>query len=477
CWKKVAEGILDKIHTASNKADLKKEIKKLQKSRDQIKSWISSNDIKDKRALVDNRKLIGQMERFKACEKELKTKAFSKEGLQGWSQKKRGKDSSKAERLAEIDNILVRHKHHINRLEIVNRLLQNGNLSMDAVKGVKDSIGFEEDEYIYEDLNLDDAEIFGFNKEDEDSEDSEEEPVVVEEPKKKIEETPATSPSKPAKATPTRSVPVPKEEPAPVIQKGPPTPVKIAKANSVPVKPPMATVKPAEPVAAAPGRYAAAAAAGASQSDAPRGTTPLPSSSTPLPSEDKRISTKKPDSSLKSLSGLPSALTKPLSIADLKDEPINTPAPINNQLPPSVADLVSSFEVTKDRCETFSNKAKDENGAYSKFIQEMLNTSFQHLPEPNDSERPKYYFPQNPYPTPSYFPDTPLAVFENPAIFEMFDLDTLFFIFYYQQGTYQQYLAARELKKHAWRFHKKYQTWKKNDFRFEYKWLEDEALA
>ncbi|KAI8847915.1 putative general negative regulator of transcription subunit 3 [Chytridium lagenaria] len=185
--KKVAEGvevfesILDKIHTASNvtqkeklEADLKKEIKKLQKSRDQIKSWISSNDIKDKRALVDNRKLIElQMERFKACEKELKTKAFSKEGLQAvakidplekekddlsnWltdmvdalqtqidsveaeaetlqgSQKKRGKDSSKAERLAEIDNILVRHKHHINRLEIVNRLLQNGNLSMDAV--------------------------------------------------------------------------------------------------------------------------------------------------------------------------------------------------------------------------------------------------------------------------------------------------------------------------------------------------------
>jgi CCR4-NOT transcriptional regulation complex NOT5 subunit len=30
--------------------------------------------------------------------------------------------------------------------------------------------------------------------------------------------------------------------------------------------------------------------------------------------------------------------------------------------------------------------------------------------------------------------------------------DTLFFIFYYQQGTYQQYLAARELKKKVvWR--------------------------
>ena len=29
----------------------------------------------------------------------------------------------------------------------------------------------------------------------------------------------------------------------------------------------------------------------------------------------------------------------------------------------------------------------------------------------------------------------------------------------YVQGTYQQYLAARELKRHSWRFHKNYMTW------------------
>lgn len=43
--------------------------------------------------------------------------------------------------------------------------------------------------------------------------------------------------------------------------------------------------------------------------------------------------------------------------------------------------------------------------------------------------------------------------------FLKFDLDTLFFAFYYQQGTYQQYLAAVELKKLNWMFHKKYNTW------------------
>lgn len=76
--KKVAEGvetfeeIFEKIQTSTNanqkekyESDLKKEIKKLQRQRDQIKTWISSNDIKDKRALMDNRKLIEQVRGIK----------------------------------------------------------------------------------------------------------------------------------------------------------------------------------------------------------------------------------------------------------------------------------------------------------------------------------------------------------------------------------------------------------------------------
>ena len=35
----------------------------------------------------------------------------------------------------------------------------------------------------------------------------------------------------------------------------------------------------------------------------------------------------------------------------------------------------------------------------------------------------------------------------------------LVFPFTHNQGTYQQYLAAKALKKHSWRFHKKYSTW------------------
>ena len=69
--KKVAEGvevfesIYEKMQASTNQTqkekletDLKTQIKKLQRLRDQIKTWVASNDIKDKSALLDNRKLI-----------------------------------------------------------------------------------------------------------------------------------------------------------------------------------------------------------------------------------------------------------------------------------------------------------------------------------------------------------------------------------------------------------------------------------
>lgn len=69
--KKVAEGIddfndiFDKIYSTQHanqkdklESDLKKEIKKLQRLRDQIKTWLGSNEIKDKKQLLENRKAI-----------------------------------------------------------------------------------------------------------------------------------------------------------------------------------------------------------------------------------------------------------------------------------------------------------------------------------------------------------------------------------------------------------------------------------
>ena len=89
----------------------------------------------------------------------------------------------------------------------------------------------------------------------------------------------------------------------------------------------------------------------------------------------------------------------------------------------------------------------------------MLNVSLQNLPHTSDCERPKPYNTPNPYQTPDYYPQTVHSAFNFPETFVNFDVDTLFFIFYYQQASYQQYLAAKELKRQSWRFHKKYQTW------------------
>lgn len=39
----------------------------------------------------------------------------------------------------------------------------------------------------------------------------------------------------------------------------------------------------------------------------------------------------------------------------------------------------------------------------------------------------------------------------------------MFFSFYYLKGTYQQYLAACELKRRGWYYHSRFMTWMKRD--------------
>ncbi|KAI9063375.1 hypothetical protein FKP32DRAFT_1666486 [Trametes sanguinea] len=237
--KKVAEGvevfesIYDKMQASSNQTqkekletDLKTQIKKLQRLRDQIKTWVASNDIKDKSALLENRKLIEtQMEKFKACEKEMKTKAFSKEGLtqaskldpkqqekadtmtwvqqmmddlmvqvetaeaeietlQGGGKKKNKAGGAAAERLETLERLNERRKWHISRLEIILRLLDNGSLPTEKVLALQDDVkyfvennmedDFDEYEEVYDDLNLDEEEEkFRLPADDNDSEESE----------------------------------------------------------------------------------------------------------------------------------------------------------------------------------------------------------------------------------------------------------------------------------------------------------------
>lgn len=221
CLKKVSEGvetfedIWQKVHNATNsnqkekyEADLKKEIKKLQRLRDQIKSWIASGEIKDKSTLLDYRKLIEtQMERFKVVERETKTKAYSKEGLgaaqkldpaqkereeiANWlvssidalnlqidlfeseielllAGKKKRLDKDKQDRMEELKSKLEKHRFHIRKLETLLRMLDNMSVEVNQIRRIKDDVeyyiessqdpDFEENEYIYDDIiGLDDV--------------------------------------------------------------------------------------------------------------------------------------------------------------------------------------------------------------------------------------------------------------------------------------------------------------------------------
>ena len=60
---------------------------------------------------------------------------------------------------------------------------------------------------------------------------------------------------------------------------------------------------------------------------------------------------------------------------------------------------------------------------------------------------------------PGSYPDTRPANLDSPLLFEKLETEALFYAFYYQPGTYQQYLAARELKRQSWRYHKQHRAW------------------
>eukprot|EP00808_Paulinella_micropora_P013683 g55327.t1 len=138
----------------------------------------------------------------------------------------------------------------------------------------------------------------------------------------------------------------------------------------------------------------------------------------------------------------------------------NTGAPMPVVQPGSIAQASAAATAA------LSRRTMQEGGATEDADEEELSytlklimPSRQHLPLPSDTARQTQYVPRNPYHTPPSFPTTVAPVFDDPLIFERFSTDTLFFIFYFQQGTQHQYLAARELKKQSWRYHKDFLTW------------------
>ncbi|KAH7462648.1 CCR4-NOT transcription complex subunit 3 [Phytophthora ramorum] len=554
--KKVSEGvdvfndIWDKVYAASaqnqkekHEADLKKEIKKLQRFRDQIKTWIGNSDVKDKRPLVETRKLIEQkMEEFKVCEKETKTKAYSKEGLaqverldpeqqarqesHAWIQdclnqfnvqiealesdverlhSAKGRNRNKSE-IDEKEKLLSRHKWHILKLEQINRLLDNSALEPDQVDELKEDVDYyleanQEpdfmetygDDDIYELLDLDTlgaaAQVALPTEQDVGIDDASSTTsassataapptITTTSGRGKTPRMSATSsmitgigragavkPIDLKASTPSRSSSASKSDTSPngiktddlKIGKGRSTPQRAKSGSSdkgasktttsVPSSPavgeqrtPVRKVSPPTPQRSPSPSIGKGHVVGTSSS----------SSSTSPAAKPPSISAPSPATSSASL---PPPVPSPSPVAAA-----TAPAPVNVSGPPSGAGSAAptpTAAASKPRPIEDSPQLTEEQ----KQVLRLIDESFHFIPESRDSEKDNRYVPRNLYPTPASFPATPSTLFSSSPIFEKLDVDTLFFIFYYQQGSYQQYLAARELKRRTWGYHKKYKTW------------------
>lgn len=239
-FKKITEGIeeFDNLYyrheNAANSSqkeklegDLKKEIKKLQRLREQIKNWQSTGETKDEDRLIEHRKLVEHaMEQYKVVEKGSKLKAYSDQSLMNlsasldpedeekiqateflesaierlrrqdeqlegeldrFSIKKKKISFAEEERKTEIQDLMEKHSWHSSKLENALRNLQNGLLEAYAIMELKDDIDyyldsnqdpdFMEDDAIYDSLHLG-----GEEKElsyQEEEEEEEEEPTEI----------------------------------------------------------------------------------------------------------------------------------------------------------------------------------------------------------------------------------------------------------------------------------------------------------
>ncbi|KAI0601636.1 Not1 N-terminal domain, CCR4-Not complex component-domain-containing protein [Biscogniauxia sp. FL1348] len=625
CFKKVGEGvaefdnIYEKIEQSNNPAqkekledNLKREIKKLQRLRDQIKTWAASNDIKDKAPLLEHRKLIEtQMERFKAVEKAMKTKAYSKEGLSAAAKldpkeqakveaseflssmvdeleqqiealeaesesiqvtMKKGKNqAAKADRMAAIEHMIERHKWHQGKLELIRRSLENGGVDTEQVNDIEESIrfyvtdgmndDFMEDEGLYDDLDLQEEEdAYGMNQENDRV--SSQDTQSIQEDAIEPEPRPSSLPGKArsvveASAAGGRRPSAQLKSPLPTLATlhNPLANVTNGSTAGTSMKPASLPPRPAGEGL----KYASAAAAAAASDKNNVGIAPLPPPpgsnpvSTPVgisplpPAAPMKTSAANSPSTL-SIQPAPSPKPGTLSVPYTAPEPklseqsssgpstskkadkkgSSKPPPVAESsesskaphangvangvktteeereeesiyhLPSALQDLVESYEVTKKRPNPANSPSHLRMMAASQANINVLDTF--------DSEPPRTYRPDIRYPSASGYPQEPLPIFDDPRLYSRIEPDTLFYVFYYKQGTNQQYLAAKALKDQSWRFHKQYQTWfqrheepkniteefeqgtyrffdyestwmnrRKADFKFAYRFLEDDV--
>lgn len=525
-FKKINEGldIFDTFHerheNATNpsqkdklEADLKREIKKLQKLREQIKVWQTQNEVKDKDKLLEYRRLVEvAMEKYKVVEKGSKVKAYSnmslKQGvdldpeeqekqdtinfiqesiddlerqyqsieveLEKLSSKK-SKKSSNDSKKEELKEFQEKYRWHQQNLEIALRLLENDELQPSDINEIKEDLtyflqsnrdaNFIDNEYIYEPLDLESNEVLthevmtSFNgvneKHDDGASDSHSTPTTT----AAIANT-ATTPvkepiiSKKIKEKEVKEAVKPKKivVSSSSIQPAATTPSILSplQATNETLKPATAPIKQPEMKWSALAAAAAAASAAAAPSHPPQASTPVAPS---------------PQLMNKTIINPHSGFTSPSS-KDTTPEPEKSNSSTNNNNNNNLTTQNSNSSVS-----TINELEYQQDAELVKLppgIQDMI-SSFMSCRRKGNNEinnvsklldTPRDFLVQRlTSPPPSLealrvsniWNLTRLQVLDRPEILKEIDNGTLFYAFYFCLTPYENHLVEQELIKRQWR--------------------------
>ncbi|CAD5215916.1 unnamed protein product [Bursaphelenchus okinawaensis] len=610
CFKKVDEGvdlfqdIMDKMAEANSdnqreklQDDLKKEIKKLQRLRDQIKGWQNSSDIKDKDKLFHYRKVIeGKMETFKDVERENKTKPHSKQGLSAeekldpkerekadvldWlnSQirkiqdvvdrteskieaissasdggRKRGRKNDQnheKEALAELQKQLDRVKYDLEMLEVCMRGINNEKVNIkDVVSKLKDPLEMyvdamdpdndddptmlEPDE-IYEELRLHEySEFVGIHTGD-DEKDHSMSPTRDDKHETKTTRSKSISSTATVPTTPTTPAgPISSSNRVTRQSSGEPAPVSPPPSSlNQPPLTPSSQKTASTKVWNNSKQFSTNSQASYAATAAPRAPSPVQRPTTPAGGsigDAPRHSSSTPPVTYAAIAGKSATdapVTPPESVdseiklgedSRIKDERIN---------PEEISSVINNYSSQLDDYVKYEESSNLEpktaiitpgDGACPlgkiEITDELetqltlVNAAATKKPTPMDSEKVRLHLPKVPYNMSSYsYPQTMLQESDTLEYFSKLTPESLFFTFYYMEGSKAQMLAAQALKKLSWRYHTKllmwfqrheepklitddyeqgayiffdYEKWsqrKKDTFTFEYRYLEDKDV-
>jgi len=481
CFKNIDEGVkgftelfckFEKAQTPNQKAkyenDLKKDIKKLQRLRDQLKGFCGR--YKDENALKKyRRKVEEQMEKFKACEKETKLKAFSIKGLETlqkdsekdkthqWIQDKINKLNEKSElyeseiaqhckgkkrkgrfenqnRINDLQVFIERNNFHVENLEKVLRLLDNESVQVNDLDALQDEIVYyiecgEEDEYfhnenIYEDIVVNADALFAVPEMPE---------VILE--KDEVEENLLEGES----ASEVKAVDEKQESLAPqfsalpvahavVVEKDPvPEESTFFSTSVYPVNNPYIDNESYPPLDSL-------------LSSKQLRFLPLPKSQN-LPTTD---SLKSRTNLEKSSDVLPKAAGKTSSYDEIPIDQLS----LKDKKDPEDAVHISPVEIHCCNGKLTSRNLEDRR---------LIDQSYEASLDCFHPMSTRNNLNVCPVETPSYYPQ-----FEHPQIAENYPEmapETLFFIFYYLRGSYAEHLASKALKDLHWRHHRGLDIW------------------